>query len=178
MTEDPRRAIVEVMARVGRETQYHLDERERRFRITDGVTLTISVLLVILAVFNVYYVQVLYRDLNGIVSNMDSMYAHLRHVDGDMAVITNHMAAFDRHMVHMEPINGDMAALAGTMPGVRGNMDRITSEMATIEQNMGSVSQGMSVIDDRVRAMTGGVAVMRENMGQIARPMGGMPFMP
>ena len=37
MGEDPRRAIVEVMARVGRETQYHLDERERHFRITDGV---------------------------------------------------------------------------------------------------------------------------------------------
>jgi hypothetical protein len=30
-----------------------------------------------------------------------------------------------------------------------------------------------------VHGMTGGVAVMRENVGQIARPMGNMmPFMP
>ena len=35
MTEDSRRGIVEVIARLGRETQLHLDERHRHFRITD-----------------------------------------------------------------------------------------------------------------------------------------------
>lgn len=53
MREDPRRAVVQVIARLGRETQLHLDERYRHFRITDGVLLFTSVLLVILAVFNV-----------------------------------------------------------------------------------------------------------------------------
>jgi len=67
MTEDPRRAVIEVIARLGRETQLHIDERYRHFRITDSVILIISLLLVILAVFNVYYVRVLYQDLNGIV---------------------------------------------------------------------------------------------------------------
>lgn len=179
MSEDPRRAIVEVMARLGRETQYHIDERHRHFRITDGITIIVSLLLVILAVFNVYYVQVLYKDLNGIVNNMDSMYKHLRDVDGDMAVITGHMEAFDRHMAHMEPISGHMGSLSNTMTGVRSDMGQITAEMGTIEQSMGLVGQAMGIMDRRVRSMTGGVSVMRENVGQIARPMGGMmPFMP
>jgi len=179
MIEDPRRAIVEVMARLGRETQYHLDERLRHFRITDSVILITSLLLVILAVFNVYYVRVLYKDFNGIVSNMESMYAHLQNVDTDMDLITGHMADFDRHMVHMEPIHAHMVSIANTMPQLQADMHKITGEMVTIEESMGLVGRGMLVIDQRVHVMATGVAVMRENVSQIARPMGGMmPFMP
>ncbi len=179
MTEDPRRAVIEVIARLGRETQLHIDERYRHFRITDSVILIISLLLVILAVFNVYYVRVLYQDLNGIVSNMDSMYGHLRDVDLDMSVIAGQMATFDRHTAHMETINSHMASLAQVLPRVSGNMTGITADTAAIQQNMDLVSRAMGVVDQRVHLMTGSVAVMRENVGQFARPMGGMmPFMP
>jgi len=179
MTEDPRRAVVEVIARLGRETQLHLDERYRHFRITDGVTVTISLLLVILAVFNVYYVRILYNDLNGIVDNMEAMYAHLRDVDADMAVIAVKMEAFDRHTSHMAAINDHMVSLAGTLPSVRSNMGDITASTANIQQSMDVVARGMVIIDQRVNLMTGSVAVMRENVGQFARPMGNMmPFMP
>jgi len=178
MREDPRRAIVEVIGRLGRETQLHLDERHRHFRITDGVILITSVLLVVLAVFNVYYVRLLYQDFNGIVSNMISMHDHLVDVDKDMMVITGHMASFEGHMEHMGPINDHMSSMATTMPKVRAHMNGIAGDMNTIEQSMGLVGRGMGVIDQRVHAMTGGVAHMRENVGQIARPMGGMmPFM-
>jgi hypothetical protein len=179
MAEDPRRAIIEVIARLGRETQLHLDERYRHFRITDGVILLTSLLLVILAVFNVYYVRVLYKDLDTTVSNMESMHGHLILVNDDMGLITGHMAAFEKHMGHMEPINENMAALTKTLPQVRANMDLIAGEMGSIEQSMGLVGQGMGIIDQRVHVMSGGVAIMRENVRQIARPMGGMmPFMP
>jgi hypothetical protein len=179
MTEDPRRAIVEVIARLGRETQLHIDERLRHFRITDGIIIFASVLLVILAVFNVYYVRVLYKDLDTTVSTMESLHNHLIHVNEDMGFITQHMAAFDTHMVHMDPINGHMSSLSDTLSGVRGNMRAIAGEIATIEESMGLVGQGMGIIDQRVHLMNGGVAVMRENVRQIARPMGSMmPFMP
>ena len=179
MTEDPRRAVVEVIARLGRETQLHLDERYRHFRITDGVIILTSVLLVVLAVFNVYYVRVLYKDLDATVGNMESMYNHLVHVDADMELITGHMAAFDRHMNRMEPITGHMGSLTKTLPAMRGDMRVIAGEMTTIEQSMTQVAQGMNVIDQRVHLMNGGVAAMRENVRQIARPMGNMmPFMP
>ena len=177
--EDPRRAVVEVIARLGRETQLHLDERHRHFRITDGIILITSVLLVILAVFNVYYVRLLYQDFNGIVANMISMHDHLVDVDKDMTVITGHMASFEHHMQYMEPINTHMISIAGAMPRVRAHMDGIASNMGHIEQSMELVGRGMGIIDQRVHAMVGGVAHMRENVTQIARPMGGMmPFMP
>jgi len=179
MVEDPRRAVVEVIARLGRETQLHLDERYRHFRITDGVILLTSLLLVVLAVFNVYYVRVLYQDLDATVGNMESMYNHLVDVDKDMGVITGHMAAFDNHMNHMEPIKDHMGSIANTMPKVRGDMQVIGGGMTTMEESMGLVSRGMNIIDHRVHMMNGGVGVMRENVRQIARPMGGMmPFMP
>jgi uncharacterized protein YoxC len=178
-TEDPRRAVVEVIGRLGRETQLHLDERYRHFRITDGVTIVISLMLVILAVFNVYYVRVLYTDFEGIVANMESMHQHLKVVDGDMLVITRQMAAFDGHLTHMEPIEDRMQSIAATLPQIREDMEVITQEMATIQDSMGKVGHGMIVIDQRVHLMTGAVAGMRENVGQFAKPMGGMmPFMP
>jgi methyl-accepting chemotaxis protein len=179
MAEDPRRGIVEVMARLGRETQFHIDERYRHFQITDAVTVGISVLLVILAAWNVYHALILYKDLDGIVNNMESMYGHLRDVDADMSIITQQMQAFDQHTSHMEAINDHMKALSVTLPRVRANMTAITADTSTIEQNMALVSEGMGVMDHRVHLMVGGVAGMRENVRQIARPMGGMmPFVP
>jgi len=174
MNEDPRRAVVQVIARLGRETQLHLDERYRHFRITDGVIIVTSLLLMILAVFNVYYVRVLYEDLNGIVANMDSMYGHLVHVDDDMNIIAEQMAAFDEHIEHLEPIHVNMVSLTNTMPGIQSNMNGISKDMLGIEQSMATVGNGMGIIDDRVYLMTGGVATMRHNVREIARPLGGM----
>ena len=174
MSEDPRRAVVQVIGRLGRETQLHLDERYRHFRITDAVIIATSLLLVILAIFNVYYVRVLYEDLNGIVTNMDSMYGRLRDIDEDMNVVTKRMDAFDRHIGQMELIHENMGALTETMPRVRENMDALTEDMTGIEQSMGLVGAGMGVIDQRVYLMTGGVSAMRHNMREIARPLGGM----
>jgi len=179
MREDPRRAIVQVIARLGRETQLHLDERYRHFRITDAIIIATSVLLVVLAVFNVYYVRVLYEDLNGIVANMDDMHDHLRSVNEDMDAITERMHAFDEHIGHMEPIHANMTALTKIMPRIRANMDSITRDMAGVEQSMGLVGEGMGVIDQRVYLMTGGVATMRQNVRQMAHPFGRMgAFMP
>jgi len=179
VTEDPRRAIVEVMARLGRETQFHIDERYRHFRITDAVTIAVSVLLMILAVFNVYYVHVLYKDLDGTVSNMESMYERLKDVDADMAVITARFGGFDRQMQHMAPIGDHMAALARVMPRMRGNMDAMAKDMPTIEQQMGLVVPAMGSIEQRMNEMGAGVAIMRQNTVQMAAPMGFMNnFMP
>jgi hypothetical protein len=179
MAEDPRRAIVEVMARVGRATQFHIDERYRHFQITDLVTLIISVLLIVLAAWNVYHVRILYKDMDGIVGNMESMYGHLRDVDADMSLITRQMLAFDRHTSHMEGINTHMKELSASMPQIRANMTAMTRDTSSIEKNMALVSQAMILVDQRVHLMGGGVAGMRENMRQFARPMGGMmPFAP
>ena len=91
MAEDVRRMVVGVVGRLGRETQLHLDERYRHFWITNLLIVIISILLVVVAIFNVYYIRVLYQDLNGIVFNMDSMHDHLRVVKGSMDEITERL---------------------------------------------------------------------------------------
>ncbi len=179
MHEDPRKPIVAVMARLSRETQLHLDERERHFRVTDAVIIAISLVLVILAVFNVYYVRIVYKDLDGIVENMDSMYHNLEIVDGNMTDIADRVSRFVEHIDHMQPIDRNVAAMAGTMPGIRNEMQAVAGTMQTIEQDMGLLGQAMIAIDQRVHQMTGGVGVMRENVRQIANPMSKMnPFLP
>mgnify|MGYP001028047658 CR=1 FL=1 len=169
MEDDPRRGIVEVMARLGRATQYHIDERYRHFRITDLVIYVTSALLVILAVFNIYFVRTLYTDLTGIVANMDSMHGRLKVTEQDMSVVAGNMAA----------IHGHMVSLAKTMPDIRVDMHDIAADVGTIEREMGVLGQGMVVIDGRTREMLVPVSTMRENVRQFGGPMGTMnPFLP
>ncbi len=179
MAEDPRQVMIEVFARLGRETQLHLDERHRHFRITDAVSVAIAVILTIVAVFNVYYIRFLYKDLSGIVTTMDSMHASLVVIKGDMIAITGNMKSVDEHMLNMEEINTHMGALADNIPRVRESMNTITSEVSNIEKDMGLLGGGMTNINQRFGHMTNSVIFMRENVHHISGPMGSMnQFMP
>lgn len=179
MADDPRRGIVEVMARLGQATQYHIDERHRHFHITDLVIYVTSALLVVLAVFNIYYVRILYTNLTGIVANMDSMHQRLKVTEEDMSIVAGHMATIDGKMQFMDPIHGHMVSLARTMPGIRVDMHEIAGDVGTIEREMAVLGQGMVVIETRTREMLGPVSTMRENVRQFGGPMGVMnPFMP
>ncbi len=179
MTEDPRRAIVEVMAKLGKETQLHMDERERHFEITDIVIIGVSVLLVILAIFNIYYVRVLYGDLGGIVKNMDSMYIHMENVKSDMGRISNTVGAIDGHIQHMGSISDNITTMTKKMPLIRGNMDGIREDMGGMGHEMGLLANAMGNIDQRIHHMKAGMSIIRQNLHFMAKPMGIMnPMLP
>jgi methyl-accepting chemotaxis protein len=179
VAEDARRLVVGVVGRLGRETQLHLDERHRHFWITNLLIVVISVLLVVVAIFNVYYIRVLYQDLNGIVFNMDSMYDHLKVVQGSMDEITGKVESFDQHMSHMDEINRHTASMSVSLPRIATAMNEMSREVHAIRNEMAVLPGAMTNIDQRVARMVGSVASMRENVRQISRPMGAMnPFLP
>ncbi|PLX63346.1 hypothetical protein [Sedimenticola selenatireducens] len=179
MADDPRRVLVEVVARLGRETQLHLDERHRHFWITNVVTIVISLLLVVLAVFNVYYVKVLHGDLNGIVYNMGSMHTNLRQITGDMTGIAGHVQIIGNSIQYMDSINTHTAGISRHLPEIAASMAGMVVEVDAISQDMELMKQGMLNIEQRTGHMTGNVSIMRENVRQMSRPMGVMnPFLP
>ena len=172
--DDPRRAIVEVMARLGRETQLHIDERHRHFQITDIVILGISLLLIIVAAFNVYFVWVLSTDMDGIVNNMDSMRQHLVKVDDDMSVIAETVEKYDEHIAYMHVISSNVGDLASSMPVIRTSMDSMTYNMQTIDSEMSGMNQAISNIGQNIHLMTQGMAGMKHNVRQFSGPMGAL----
>lgn len=175
MQSDSKRVWIQVIARLGRETQFHLDERYRHFKITDGIIVVVSIFLAVLAIFNVYYVWVLSQNLNGIVSNMDSMHQNMQVIKEDMINITDRVSSFDRDMQHMDKITQNMGALSISMTSVSASMGGISGSMQTIDQDMHLLSRGMSNIDGRFVTMTNNVSVMRHNTRKIAEPMRLMP---
>jgi uncharacterized protein YoxC len=175
MQSDSKRVWIQVIARLGRETQFHLDERYRHFKITDGIIVVVSIFLAVLAIFNVYYVWVLSQNLNGIVSNMDSMHQNMQVIKEDMINITDRVSSFDRDMQHMDKITENMGALSISMTSVSASMGGISGSMQTIDQDMHLLSRGMSNIDGRFVTMTNNVSVMRHNTRKIAEPMRLMP---
>ncbi len=174
MTEDPKKLLVEMVGRLSRETQLHLDERHRHFEVTDMVLKGVSLLLVVLAIFNVYYIYVLSADLDGIVTNIDSIHKNMNVVDVHMLSLTSKVELMDQHMGYMEQISADVGGMTGNMSLARGSMRGITGEMNIIEQDMQMVSGSMLNIEQRLGHMTGGVSVMRENVHQMSGPAGAM----
>ena len=176
---DPRRPIIEVMARIGRETQLTIDEREHHFKITDAVIATISVLLIILAIFNVYFVRVLYQDLDSIVATMESMTHKLTRVDNDMAVVADQVDAFDRHMQHMTSITGHVEAVTTRLPKMREDMVSMALNMDFIRQDMSLLRDAVGSIAPSMAQMTRNISIMRHDVHQISKPMGSMnPVLP
>ncbi|MCW8920620.1 MAG: translation initiation factor 2 [Sedimenticola sp.] len=174
MADDPRRVLIETVARIGRETQLHLDERARHFWITNLVIIIISLLLVILAVFNVYYVRVLYKDLDGIVQNMDSMHRNLSEVTGNMSTIAEHVQSIDNSIQYMDNISIHTAEMSQSLPRIGNAMSDMAVNVDVINQDMGLMTFSLFNIEQRTGHMTGNVSLIRQNVRQIARPMGMM----
>lgn len=176
---DPRKPIIEVMARLGRATQFHIDERERHFQITDAVIIAISALLIVLAVFNVYYVRVLYNDLDQIVVSMDSMLGNLSRVDDDMGRVSEQVQGFNRHIAHMSAINRNVAHIANLLPQMSKDVGVMNVAVGDMGLDMNQLSQAMHSITPSMVDMTNSMAVMRYNVHQISVPMGSMnPVLP
>ena len=171
MQDDPRRAIVEVMARLGRETQLHIDERHKHFKITDKVIKKISILLLIVAIINVYLVWVLSRNMDGIVNNMDSMRSHLTKIDDDMTEIAIAIEQFDNHITYMHVIANNIGNMTSSLPLNRINMDSMTESMQSIDHDLGGMKASIDDIGLNKYHMTSGMAGMEYTIRHFSKPM-------
>jgi hypothetical protein len=179
MPQKEKRMFIDMVGRLSWETQLHLDERQHHFYINKLIVLIISVILMILAGINVYYVAVLYEDLNGIVDNMDSMHGNMKKVSKRMVRITDNVKEFEHYMRRMDNIVHNTGEMASMMPSISSSMHQMEAEIAVMDQDMGQMATGMSHIDRRFERMTQGVTIMRVHVREIARPMGSLnPFMP
>jgi len=179
MQDDPRRAIVEVMARLGRETQLHMDERVEHFKITDTVIRRVSILLLVVAIVNVYLVWVLSRNMDGIVQNIDSMQERLIQVDRDMTEIAKTVEKFDSHITYMHIITSNIGSMTTNMPAIRQHTDGMTYSLQSINQDMSEMSHSIYGINLNMHNMSGGISGMQYNVRQFSKPMGVMnPIFP
>ncbi len=179
MADEEKQLFIDMVGRLSWETQLHLDERHHHFYVNKVIIVLISIFLVVLAVINVYYVAILYRNLNGIVDNMDAMHTHMQRVSARMSHVTDTVEKFETYMRHMDEIEKSTRAMAAMMPSIRGSMGDIREEIAGMDVDMGRMSAGMEHIDRRFRHMADGVGVMRFHVWTISRPMGAMnPLLP
>lgn len=177
--DDPRRAIVEVMARLGRETQLHVDERHKHFKITDKVIRYISILLLIVAVVNVSLVWLLSTNLDTIVNNMDSMRSRLVIIDDDMQYISTTVGKFDEHTAYMHTIANNIGSITTNLPLIRLNTDSFTVNMQSIDKEMEAMKKSIGEINGNMRGITNTMVGMEYNVRQFSKPMGAMnPLFP
>jgi len=176
---DPRKAIVEVMAKLGRETQLHMDERVEHFKLTDKVIRRVSIILLITAIINIYLVWVLSRNLDGIVANMDNMQQQLIQVDYDMIEIANTVEKFDSHITYMHIITSNIGSITTNLPDIRHRMDSMALSMQSIDSEMEGMKSSIYSIGHDMNLISGSMTNMQYNVRQFSKPMGVMnPIFP
>lgn len=170
--DDPRKAIVEVMARLGRETQLHVDERHRHFKMTDRVISYISILLLVVAMINVSLVWLLSTNMDAIVGNMESMRAKLMIIDNDMNYISTTVSQFDEHTAYMHTITSNIGEITTHLPQIRLHTDELTLNMQSIHGDVNAMTGSIGSINGNMRVISNTLVGMEQNVREFSRPMG------
>ncbi len=138
MAEDSRRAWVEVIARLGRETQFHIDERYRHFRITDAVTIVISVLLAVSQQMDSMDWRIGYME--PITAHMTSIGTNMPRVAAGMDTITVNVGGIDRDMAPlghgMLVIDQRVHSMLGAVAAIRNSVHQFAGPMGAMNPFM------------------------------------------
>ena len=153
-------------------SDHHVKERRHHFRITNIYVGIISALILIIAVFNLYYIYDFYKETMNIINTIHALDDTVKIISDDMVQVTSTMAKFKSHMGNMQGIYADVSSMSDVMPLMENNMSGVKTDMGHLNQNMQEISSDMSMIDFHLKNMSGNVTHMEKNIHDMARPMG------
>jgi|GEM_PF-3115837 len=153
-------------------SDHHVKERRRHFRVTNMIVAIISSLILIIAVFNLYYIYDFYKETMHIIQNIHDLDDTVKIISVSMDQVTTSMGNMKDDMNHLQGVYGDVSSMSGTMPTMQENMSALTSDMVHLNQSMHHISSDMQVIDFHLKSMSGNVTQMEHNIYDMARPMG------
>lgn len=150
----------------------HVKERRRHFRITNIFVWIVSVLIFLIAVFNLYNIYYFYDETMEIIDTIHGLDNTVNDIGQTMKQITLSMSKFNNSMESMEGVYSDVASMSEVMPLMQSNMSDAGVDISYLNQNMSAISMDMNVIDYHLKSMLGNVMHIEQNIHQIAKPMG------
>ncbi len=152
-------------------SDHHVKERRKNFRITNMIVLTISFLLVIIAMINVLYLYDFYDSTMRILDTTHHLDDTVVKISNSMVTITEAMMRYNQHMQSMQYIYQDMDSLAQTIPQMQSSLSAIRQQMSQTERLLLLVNRDIQLIDTDLHQMSYQVSLMGGNIHEMAKPM-------
>jgi len=153
-------------------SDHHVKERRKHFRITNLVVYIVSVLLLLIAVVNMFYLYDFYTNTIRIINTTHQLDKTVVVISSNMKKIEQNMDKYTKHMASMEDVYKDVSSISSVMPEMQNSMSTLQYSMSDMNKIMAFVNRDVQLIDFHLKGMTNKVSNLGIDMYKIARPMG------
>jgi len=153
-------------------SDHHVKERRGHFRVTNTIVIIVSVLLLLIACINMYYLYHFYIDSKRIIDTAHGLDDTVLIISKSMKKITGKMEKFSQHLDSMPAVYDDISSLTEVMPTMQKTMVDFQMNVKQMNTVMNFVNKDIQLIGFHLSTMTQKVSYMGSNIQQLAKPMG------
>jgi len=167
------------LTKLENEAERHRGARFYHMRRTNIWVRFVTIVTVILTLFNAYYISNLYDHFLSIVDNVSSLNHKVVNISSDMISLTETMEKFDSHLTVMPVIDDSVASMAQHTTDMSINVADMLHDLETMNQDMDLIYSAIHGVNNNFGNMVQGIHLMSGNVRQMSRPMGFMnKFLP
>lgn len=167
------------MERIERHIDEHNQAGLKRREITNILVRSITFLLMLLVIVNLYLLNDLDNSMRNIVLNMDHMSEHFASVSREMLTVTEQTARIGEHMGSLPSVQYSLAGINNDMSYMDHSVELIDLDLTTVNSYLGAIDGSMGELNNRLYQLNQNVHVIRYDMHSISKPARWMNwFMP
>jgi len=129
------------------------------------------VLLGALSLFNIYYVNKLFTESEGMVTGMTQMYTHFGRVAARMSDMREYVAGMQTNIALMPVIDDEMAAMSIDIGAMTGNVGAMNGYVGIMDQRVGTMGITVQDMSQRFRHLNHNVGRISYDVRQMAKPI-------
>ncbi|MDQ7075543.1 MAG: hypothetical protein Q9O24_10440 [Gammaproteobacteria bacterium] len=162
------------LTKLENEAERHRGARFYHMRRTNIWVRFVTIVTLVLTLFNVYYISNLYDHFLSIVDNVSSLNSKVVNISSDMISLTDTMQQFDNHLTVMPVIDDSVAAMAEYTVDMNASVADMLHDMETMNDDMDLIYTAIYGVNHNFGDMVQGIRLMSGNVRQMSRPMGFM----
>ena len=124
-----------------------------------------------LALFNIYYVNKLFAESEGMITSMTQMYIHFGRVAARMSDMRDYVAGMEGNITMMPIIDDEMAAMSSDIGAMSNNVGAMNHYVGVMDQRVATLGVTVPDMSQRFRHLNYNVGRMSFDVRQMAEPV-------
>ncbi len=164
--------IAKTLVRLEHDAERHRGAHFYHVRRTDIYVKLVIALVVILGLFNIYYLSHSYDQMYNIVDDITDMNKKVIKVSTHMISLTDTMEKVNTHIDRMPLVSLSTKSISDRMPNINNSIHNMLLDMNSINHEMDKLTGSLDLLNANFNNITTGIDVMGGNVNQLSRPMG------
>lgn len=124
-----------------------------------------------LALFNLYFVDKLASEFEGMLASMTQMYTHFGRVASRMSDMRVYVGGMESNIAMMPVIDDEMAEMSVEITAMAGNVGSMTADMGVMDHRVATMGVTVADMAQRFRHLNHNVGIMSFDVNQMAKPV-------